>query len=205
MLPVHHVLPYPITRHFQRYEYVVRRGWVTQKDVIDVGCGNTQGAFILAEYAKSVLGVDPILKEHIQGGKAFKMPLLIKEGIFKNNLRVSAESVFNINDKFNVAVCIEVFEHQMDVDGFLRKLAGLCEYLYITTPLAAVTGPTRNPDHVGEYSNEDFVAALEKHFVIQELLFQRCDMTICNYPVFDGDSFNEFHTVQMAWCKSKNL
>ena len=200
------IITYPFTRHLQRYEYVSRRGWVIGKTVLDVGCGNGQGSYILAITAKEVLGIDPILAPYMNAEKP--IPFLVQAVHtcnYKGVVTLAALNVMNVNSKSNVAVCIEVFEHQPEVSQFVTKLAEICDYLFITTPLAATTGKTRNMDHIAEYSTEDFTAALSKHFDILELVYQTGDMRIQNYGTYTGDSFDEWHTVQMVWCRNKKI
>ena len=54
---------FPYTRHYQRYEYITRKGYVTNGTVIDAGCGAIPyGVFILAITAARIYCVDTTLQ-----------------------------------------------------------------------------------------------------------------------------------------------
>ena len=191
-------MDYSYTRHYQRYEYVVIRDWVTGKSVMDVGCGTAIGSFILSAKAKSVAAVDPSLVEFI--GKKF---------IYLSNTHASMCAVtfcpmrFESMHKVDVAVAIEVFEHFENPRNSVRKLSSLCDYCFFTTPLAKVTGKTENPDHVAEYSKEDFEGIVGESFEILERKYQTSDMRILDEANSNGSSYDHAHVVQMLWTRSK--
>lgn len=202
-----HIVPFPATRHYQRYEYVSQRGWIVDKTVADVGCGNATGTYILAATAKHVTGIDPFLAPYLKVG-GFRPALFAKdqEGMLQDKTSLWGKDIFDVHDKFDVAVSIECFEHQAEPIKFVEHIGTLTNELFLTTPLASVTGPTINPEHVAEYSTADFIDILNKGgWDVLELLFQSGDMKISNYGRFTGNSWNSWHTVQMAWCRKKGV
>ena len=196
--------PYVITRQLQRYEYVAIKGYVTNKTVFDVGCGNMIGTGILAAKAKKVFGFDPCLKPF--EGMAVVLPSFTSATADK--IITAAVCIEELLEQLraDVCVCMEVFEHiaANKLDGFVAKLAIHGEYLFLSTPLVKQTHKTRNPDHVAEYSLADVRNQLEKYFTIIETVFQLGDGNIVDQPVYnEADSFSPNHVVQMIWARRR--
>lgn len=191
---------YPLSRHYQRYEYIVMSGLASEKNVLDVGCGYGYGTNILAKSAKNVLGLDLLM------GKNAKMAYM---ECYKPRRAEQLEWMecpiedFKPNINFDLSVAVEVFEHVPDPKAFIGHLAKISQEIFLTTPLARVTAPTRNPEHVNEYTHEDFLEAIETHFTPQRILFQTADMKIRDYGFYTGDSMEITHTVQMCYAIRK--
>jgi 2-polyprenyl-3-methyl-5-hydroxy-6-metoxy-1,4-benzoquinol methylase len=190
-------------RHVQRYEYIAKKGYVINKPVIDFGCGPCgYGSRILTSTALFVYAVDsemmvggptPVYVEHSAGFRPERIQY-VKKDIYDID-------VSGVSDCVGVAV--EVFEHMEDPVKFIDHLAKLCTDVFITTPLASTTGPTRNPKHVAEYSRKDFLKIVGKGFKVLEYACQMSDMRIVRRATPRGDSMNGSHVVQMVWCKRK--
>lgn len=181
---------FPHTRHFQRYEYVLEKGYVKDKVVMDVGAGTGYGSSILGGNAKMVFAVE-------------------KNGNFREMFTSSVvvpvpEDFYNMSKKVDVCVAIEVFEHMLNPRKFVRKLAEIGEYVFLTTPLAKVTGRTRNPVHVAEYSKEDFEKIVEEEFEILDRCCQKSNLDIVARTSPNGCSYDGGHVVQMLWARSRN-
>ena len=181
-------MDFPHSRHYQRYEYVLQRGFVDDKVVIDVGAGSGYGSNILSDKAKMIYAVDTKIPGYIITPKV----LPIKENIY------------DIVKKVDVCIVIEVFEHMQDPRGFIKKISELCDYAFITTPLAEKTGRTRNQEHIAEYSKEDFDRIVGKEFDILEKMYQKSNLDIVFSAKPNGDTFDVGHVVQMLWARSKN-
>jgi SAM-dependent methyltransferase len=187
---------FPITRHLQRYEYISELGYVRDRVVADFGCGCGFGAYILTSNAKFVYGVDyRTVATQIAGinGSAHKDRFFFVHG-----------SLFDFEKKVDVCVLVEVFEHVEDPEYLMQHVSSIGEFAFITTPLAEVTGKTRNPDHIAEYSSKDFDTIVSRHFDILDKVYQHSDMTITKEAVSKGDSFTTEHVVQMVWCRRKD-
>lgn len=190
---------YSWVRHYQRYEYVVMKGWVTNAFVADVGCGAFPlGSYALAYSAKMVFAIDPLVMSSSDIPK-FDAPL----HNFDRVVTVK-ESVFDFTGKVNVGVAIEVFEHMPNPEKFIKYLARICKYAFITTPLADKTGPTRNPEHIAEYSAEDFDKIVGEGFEIEHKVYQTGDLRIQISASPRGDSYSGDHVVQMVWARSRD-
>ena len=188
-------LHYPWVRHLQRYEYVLTRDFVLGKVVADIGCGNTMGTYAISSTAKEVYGIDrtcPVNKD-----------LIIADRSKPNTVHLLKGDIFSFNIKVDVCVAIEVFEHIPKPQRLIKHLASIGEWLFITTPLAEVTGKTANPEHVAEYSAKDFDNIISKEFNIVEKVYQKSTMEICYNALPNGSSFHVGHVVQMAWCRRK--
>lgn len=188
---------FPWVRHWQRYEYVKRKGYVGGKVVVDLGCGIPFGSYSMAdpsynasEVAKLVFAVD---QNHHSLTEFSCANVIIVDG-----------NLYDFCAKVDVCVTIEVFEHMSDPGKFINHLSTICKNLFITTPLAKITGKTRNPDHIAEYSAKDFDGFIKDKFVIIDKKYQTGDMRIVSEAKCQGDSYDYNHIVQMAWCEVKN-
>lgn len=176
-------------------------GYVTDKYTLDVGCGGGFGTIILASKAKEVWGIDPEMAKVLSEGKV-QYSICPQTNLTK--VRFIGDDIFNVKViDGNTSVAIEIFEHVPDPDKFIARLAEFSNELFITTPLAEVTGKTVNPEHVAEYSEADFRKILEKYFNIEKMVFQLSDLTIVDKASPNGCSYDPGHVVQMAWCKRK--
>ncbi len=188
---------FPLTRHLQRYEYISEMGYVKDRVIVDMGCGCGFGSYILTSNAKFVLGVDyKSVASQIAGinGNAHKDRFFFVPG-----------DLFEFEKKVDVCVLVEVFEHIEKPERLIEHLSNICEYAFLTTPLAEATGKTRNPEHVVEYSSKDFNYIISEHFDILDKVYQHSDMSITKDATSMGDSFNLNHVVQMVWCRRKDV
>lgn len=196
---------YVISRHFARYEYVVESGYVTGKNVADIGGGMSHGSIVLAMKAASVTCIDP----HMKAVKDEKYIPYVPQTSFEATQRVyGIPNMFeNIagQHKWDVGVCIEVFEHVPNPSAFCKLVAQNCKEVFWTTPLVAKTGKTINPDHFCEYDKVDFMKILGESFDILDYKIQMPDMTVVDHAEPLGFSCVAEHRVQMAWCKSRLL
>ena len=191
------------TRNFQRYEYVVISGYVTGKTCYDVGCGIGQGTAFLGAFAKKVIGIDKKLL-FTPGPMGFPIAAILPPNATLD-VTVYEGDIHDVYNKMDVCVAIEVFEHIEDPKRFVKKLATLCDYLFITTPLVAVTYKTNNPAHVLEYSKEDFQSIVGEHFNILDRVYQEADLRIVTVPEPKGCSMDDNHVVQMLWCERNDI
>lgn len=190
------MIVYPFTRHLQRYEYIVESRLVDDKVVADVGCGIAVGAIFMTSVAKMVYGIDPKLANIQLFG--------INGNAKKERFQPVADDLFNFKHKVDVVTAVEVFEHMPDPEKFIRHISSICDYAFLTTPLAEITGKSRNPEHVAEYSDEDFNKLVGVGFDIIEKRYQLATMVITDRADPCWDSLNPGHVVQMVWCRSRH-
>jgi hypothetical protein len=196
---------FPTTRHYQRYEYLIESKKITpEKRVLEVGCGELNFIGIYAGLCKSVVAIDPKLKDLFEGN----YPPICLWNTPKKEVVASLFPIYlnqlEKSNNFDIAIAVEVVEHVKEIDGFLKDMSGFAPYSFITTPLAEVTGPTRNPNHVVEYSHKDLVDLVSKYFEVEDTVYQQSDLRIESSGKFTGDSMDPAHTVQMLWLRSKN-
>ena len=114
---------------------------VTNKTVLDAGCGLGLGLDILKRSAKKVIGQD------------------LDERLSHPNITIT--TLDKIADKsFDVVTSIDVVEHVEDDLDFVRQLARIArEFIFITTPNWTVTR-CHWPYHVREYTPKQLEALL---------------------------------------------
>lgn len=99
----------------------------TTDKVLDLGCGAGFLAFVLAQKAKEVVGID-ITKENIaKARQKFKLP----------NLKFILGDIleYNFKESFDVIVLSNVLEHLKERVDFLKRLNGLAPKILIRVPL----------------------------------------------------------------------
>ena len=189
---------FPWVRHWQRYEYIIQKGYVEGKVVADIGCGIPFGSYAMIDpspcpgrkTASAIFAVD-LNVCHITN---FVSP----------DLYIVRKNLYDFHIKVDVCVAVEVIEHMAEPYKFINHMASLCKNLFITTPLSDTTRKTRNSDHVSEYSARDFDAIINKRFEIVDKKYQLGDLSIVDKAKYSGDSMDANHVVQMVWCKRKN-
>lgn len=172
----------------------------TNKNVLDVGCGYGYGTMILAKSAKNVMGIDLWIGKN---AKMSYMECYNPRAAEQIDFMECPLEDFKPNIAFDLAVAVEVFEHVPDTFKFIDQLSKIAPEIFLTTPLARITAPTRNPEHVNEYTHEDFLKAIETRYTPQRILFQTGNMKIKDYGNYTGDSMDVEHTVQMCYAIRK--
>ncbi|HEY8866604.1 MAG TPA: class I SAM-dependent methyltransferase [Solirubrobacteraceae bacterium] len=152
-------------RHLVVYEWIARR--VTGLDVVDMACGEGYGASLLAERARSVVGVDanPEAHEHARLRYA-------REGVsFERAL------IDGFTAECDAISFLQTIEHVEDPGAVLDHFRSLLRpggVAFISTPNVLTLAPkgaerSGNPWHVHEYRAEEFAGLLAAHFPTIEL------------------------------------
>lgn len=160
--------------HFARY--AMARSFVSDKRVLDAACGEGYGSVLLAQTARSVLGLDLSAASVEHARRRYSTSNLSFEIADVTALQLEAGS-------FDVAVSFETLEHVAAQDAMLRGLKSALTpagVLLVSSPdrhtYSDLTG-YRNEFHVRELYRNEFEALLSRHFKHfrlfgQKLLFQ---------------------------------
>ncbi len=146
-------------RHLAAYQFSLSQ--VGSARVIDLGCGTGYGVELLAERAKTVIGLDQA---------AYALPYSIQ----KVNASFIAADVCKLpfaDASFDLAVSFQVIEHIPTVDLYLmeaRRVLAKEGLMILSTPnrnlrLLPLERPW-NPYHVKEYSSTQLRLLLQKYF-----------------------------------------
>lgn len=138
------------------YEHVVQ--FVQAQRVLDVGCGEGYGAYLLAQHAKEVIAIDRHKKTIQQARRRYALP----------NLSFQIQDVSGISAyspcSFDVVCCFHVIEHLKATENFLievgKRLSDPLGILLISTPnrhspFRRATG-FQWPYHEREYTADEF-------------------------------------------------
>ena len=152
-------------RHLVVYEWIAGR--VTGLDVVDMACGEGYGASLLAERARSVVGVDanPEAHEHARLRYA-------REGV-----RFERALIDGFAAECDAISFLQTIEHVEDPGAVLDHFRSLLRprgVAFISTPNVLTLAPkgaerSGNPWHVHEYRAEEFAGLLAAHFATIEL------------------------------------
>ena len=156
--------------HYHRY--FLAREFCRGKDVLDVAAGEGYGTALLAQVARSAVGVE-IDAAAVDAARAeFSRPNLRFEQGDARSLPLSDASI-------DVAVSFETLEHLAEQDVFLSELHRVLRpegLLIISTPdrdAYSPLGMPPNPFHVLELTTAEFDALLRRHFRHTALASQR--------------------------------
>ena len=152
-------------RHLVVYEWIARR--VTGLDVVDMACGEGYGASLLADSARSVVGVDanPEAHEHARLRYA------------RDGVRFARAPIDGFEEQCDVISFLQTIEHVEDPGAVLDHFRSLLRpggVAFISTPNVLTLAPkgaerSGNPWHVHEYHAEEFAGLLAAHFPKIEL------------------------------------
>ena len=161
-----------IAEHVGRYRFAAPA--VRGKRVLDVACGSGYGCAILAETAAEVVGVDisPDAVAHAAARYA-GLP----------NVRFAcgdARRVPLTSERFDVVTSFETIEHLPgpDIDDYLAEVNRLLVAggrAFISTPdrdSYSLGGDTGNPFHLHEFTRDEFVTRLGRHFDVDGVFGQ---------------------------------
>jgi SAM-dependent methyltransferase len=154
------------------HRYFLARDLTRGLDVLDIASGEGYGSALLAQTARSVVGVeiDSVAVEHARAGYG------------AGNLRYeqgSAQSIPLIDQSVDVVVSFETIEHFSEQEQFLTEIRRVLRpggKLLISSPnrdLYCPPGTPPNPYHVRELNRTEFEKLLSANFAHVALLGQR--------------------------------
>jgi len=157
-----------LLEHPQRQIYEAVAGRVVDRTICDIGSGSGLGATILAQEARSVVGVEKTAGSVAFARKCFPL----------KNVRFLHEDVAKCSlpdESFDAVVAIEVIEHIADYRSALGQAARILKKagtLYISSPNrnqrarggASHAGPPRLKHHVREWTAREFRSVLLSYF-----------------------------------------
>jgi SAM-dependent methyltransferase/uncharacterized coiled-coil DUF342 family protein len=154
------------------HRYLMAREWCRDKDVLDVASGEGYGTALLAQVARSAVGLEiaPEAVDHANG--AYRT----------NNLSFvvgDARSLPSPEATFDVVTSFETIEHFAEQGLFLGEIRRVLRpggLLIISTPDRDNYSPiesTANPFHVRELAREEFDTLLRSYFAEVSVVLQR--------------------------------
>jgi SAM-dependent methyltransferase len=154
------------------HRYFLARHMCRGKDVLDVASGEGYGSALLAQVAKSVVGVELAEDVVAHANTEYRQPNVCFWQGDARELPIPDASI-------DVAVSFETIEHFDGHDRFLSEIRRVLRpggRLVISTPDRdhySPTGAPANPFHVLEMTRSEFSALLSRHFAHVVLALQR--------------------------------
>jgi ubiquinone/menaquinone biosynthesis C-methylase UbiE len=155
--------------HLSRYYFA--QPLMTERSVLDVGCGTGYGSSILASNARTVLGVD-ISKDAIG---------FAQQNYARTNLQFLVADCYRLSlksESVEGVVCLEVIEHLLDQEAFLGEIQRVLKedgLLVISTPnriFYTDECKESNPFHKREFDFQEFRSCLKGYFSRVEIYYQ---------------------------------
>lgn len=148
-----------LSLHQIRYEFA--KPFCVDKNVLDVACGMGYGAYLLAEVASQVSGIDfdQATIEYAHGCyRRSNLTYLIGD----------AMALPFSNASYDTVVSFETIEHLTDIPLFLgevcRVLSPNGRYVVSTPKVRKTMRKPKNPHHTVEFSGPDFQKLLVQYF-----------------------------------------
>ena len=148
--------------HLHRYYFAAQ--FVKGKVVLNLGCGEGYGSYILSKYAKKVVGVDIDDKSIKHASSTY----------IRSNLEYRVGSVTSIpvdgEEIFDAVICFEVLEHIAEHEEMLQEVKRVLKkdgIFVVSTPNKKVYSDEpnyQNPFHVKELYFDEFKALLGRYF-----------------------------------------
>jgi SAM-dependent methyltransferase len=155
------------------HRYFLARDFGRGRDVLDIASGEGYGTAILAQVARSVIGVD-ISEQAVR---------FAARNYRKDNLSFRVGDARNIplpDAAVDVVVSFETIEHLSEQEQFLSEIKRVLRpggLLVMSSPdrdVYSSGGDTANPFHVRELTAAEFTALLSRHFAHVAASGQRC-------------------------------
>jgi len=176
-------------KHTHVHRYALAQEFVEGKCVLDIASGEGYGAALLANTAKSVIGVDidPKAIEHAQHSYAAQLNLEFRVG--------SCDKVPLPDKSVDVVTSFETIEHVDKQVEMMREV----KRVLLPGGILVISSPNRplyserfnlvNPFHVKELDHDELVNLLEDHFRFVQLYGQKLAAGSFVFPL--SDSSNE--------------
>ena len=156
--------------HYHRY--LLARDFCRDRDVLDVASGEGYGTALLAQVARSAIGIEIDAAAVAVARSEFRQPHLRYEQGDARALPLADGSV-------DVAVSFETLEHILEHETFIGELHRVLRpggLLIMSSPdrdIYSSPGTPPNPYHVLELTKAEFEALLHRHFKHANLAVQR--------------------------------
>jgi GT2 family glycosyltransferase/2-polyprenyl-3-methyl-5-hydroxy-6-metoxy-1,4-benzoquinol methylase/glycosyltransferase involved in cell wall biosynthesis len=177
--------------HYHRYAMV--SDVVTEKDVLDIACGEGYGSSFMADVARSVIGVDIAKAAVKHASTTYKKP----------NLKFRQGSAINLafaDASFDVVVSFETIEHLVEQAQMLAEIRRVLRpngVLIISSPnrpIYSEESGKHNEFHVKELDFNEFDELLKVQFPTVHYFGQRMLMGSVIQPLEGGQSsFRAWH------------
>lgn len=153
------------------HRYAIAQNFVSEKNILDIACGEGYGTNLLSKYAEKITGIDIDIDTITKAKKKYNnSKIKFKPG--------SILEIPEIKQTFDVIVCFETLEHidnhQIAMDELKRvlKQGGL---LIISTPNKisySKSNTPNNPYHKKELNKTEFESLLCTYFKYVKILSQ---------------------------------
>ncbi|MCM2505780.1 class I SAM-dependent methyltransferase [Aureimonas altamirensis] len=154
------------------HRYFLARGLSRNKDVLDIACGEGYGSALIAQVARSVIGVDVSSDAVEHASRAYP----------RENLRFTQGDARQIpipDSSVDLLVSFETLEHFLEHELFMMEALRVMRpggVLLLSSPerdIYSPPGSEANPYHANELSRIEFTRLLEQHFTNIQIVSQR--------------------------------
>ncbi len=144
-------------QHVRAYEFC--QSYISNKVVMDIGCGTGYGSFLLCKRAKCVIAFDRDVNSINRA----------KEQYSNRKINFFISDIYNppsLTDKAEVIIALQVIEHLRSpglmIENALKQLQK--EGIFIISTPNKSKGYNKNPYHIKEFSYQELSHLLKKYF-----------------------------------------
>jgi 2-polyprenyl-3-methyl-5-hydroxy-6-metoxy-1,4-benzoquinol methylase len=149
-------------QHLAVYEYA--RQFVKDKVVLDAGCGEGYGTYLLAKSAKKVVGIDYSKEAIIKARRNYAYPNL-------EFIRANLNQHFFKDTYFDLVCAFQLIEHLPKPKVFLSNILKLLspEGIFLLSTPNIKASIVKHPYHFREYTSGELERLLKKYFLKVDL------------------------------------
>lgn len=162
----------------QQKAYSFCQKYINNKTTLEVGSGSGFGAYCLAKNAKKIVAIDKDFRSIERSKKNYK----------RKNLTFLPFTIenFQLKEDFEVIIILQVIEHIIDVNSFIKKLIPFLKkngVLIISTPNSLTQSYNENPYHHKEFNHHELKNLLSNYFNKIDLYGVKGDKFVLEYEL----------------------
>jgi 2-polyprenyl-3-methyl-5-hydroxy-6-metoxy-1,4-benzoquinol methylase len=155
-----------VMRYLQESKHDMLRQYITEKDILDIGCGSGYSLQRFSSLYKSAVGID-LNTNAIEYAKT--------NNILNAIFFVQDVQGFNLEGKtFDLIYSMDVIEHLENIPSYLDSINKHLndDGLFICSTPNVEETKNINPHHIIEFTQEGFLEVLNRHLSVNELFVQ---------------------------------
>lgn len=170
-------------QHLAVYEYAQQ--FVQDKIVLDAGCGEGYGTYLLAKSARKVVGIDYSKEAIIKARRNYTYPNL-------EFIRANLDQRLFKDTYFDLVCAFQLIEHLLSPEVFLSNIFKLLspEGIFLLSTPNIKTSIVKHPYHFREYTSEELERLLKKYFSAVDLFGLQFNPKVKQFRVIRAEESN---------------
>ncbi len=151
--------------HYELAKFFLEDKNIKKGRLLDIACGTAKGLLLFVNYDYELVGADYdllLIEDNKQKYSDYNINF-IKEDITQTTFE---------SESFDIILTMETFEH-IEPNKMLKELKRILKkdgYIILSTPQNSYNGICINPEHLYEYSLDEFSTCVSNYFEIQKII-----------------------------------